>query len=176
MKCETSAAKTRPAGSGASLERRAAGGGRHRDSLSARRGRAPFPRRACRTRVLGIVCHGDGAPWAPPGVPLARIAMAQLGAEPLIEDSGPRTSRSRPARAATSPGRAAPTSCSGSFRQAAPGGSLEADTCRAYRELFALLEAQSSAKLLRISELLPRHQRRRGGRAGALQAFLHRPP
>ena len=100
-------------------------------------------------RVLGVVSHGQGAPLVAPDIPLAEVAMPQLGEHALLEIWS--------ADAAVTTGRSGNISWArtadclfGSYRQPAHESGLEAETLRAYREVFALLEAQGIPNLLRI--------------------------
>lgn len=100
-------------------------------------------------QVLGVVCHGLSAPFVAPDIPLAEVAMPQLGEQPMLEIWA--------AHEAVSTGRSGNISWArsadclfGSYRQPAHESGLEAETLRAYQEVFALLEAQGIPKLLRI--------------------------
>lgn len=104
-------------------------------------------------QVLGVVCHGLGeplgAPFIAPDIPLVEVAMPQLGENALLEIWS--------ADAAVTTGRSGNISWArtadylfGSYRQPAHESALEAGTLHAYREVFALLEAQGIPNLLRI--------------------------
>ncbi|MDP2784474.1 MAG: hypothetical protein Q8O38_07780 [Sulfurimicrobium sp.] len=104
-------------------------------------------------QVLGVVCHGlgepPGAPFIAPDIPLVEVAMPQLGEHALLEIWS--------AEAAVTTGRSGNISWArtadclfGSYRLPAHENDLEAGTLRAYREVFALLEAQGIPSLLRI--------------------------
>lgn len=99
--------------------------------------------------VLGVVCHGLAAPFVAPEVPLAEVAMPQLGETALLEIWS--------AHEPVSTGRSGNISWArsadclfGSYRQPAHESGLEGGTLRAYQEMFALLDAQGISKLLRI--------------------------
>lgn len=100
-------------------------------------------------RVLGVVCHGVEAPFLAPDIPVAEVAMRQLGESPFLEvwtvNAAVETGRSGNigwARTADF--------LFGSYRQPNHENGLEAGTFDAYQELFALLEAQRVPNLLRI--------------------------
>lgn len=100
-------------------------------------------------RVLGVVCHGIEAPFLAPGIPVAEVAMRQLGESPFLEvwtvNATVETGRSGNIDWARTP-----EFLFGSYRQPAHESGLEAGTFHAYRELFALMEAQGVSNLLRI--------------------------
>ncbi|BCB26615.1 hypothetical protein SKTS_15010 [Sulfurimicrobium lacus] len=100
-------------------------------------------------QVLGVVCHGLNAPFVAPDIPLAEVAMPQLGEQPLLEiwTAGELVTTGRSGNISW----ARTADCLfGSYRQLAHESGLEAETSIAYQEVFALLEAQGIPKLLRI--------------------------
>lgn len=99
--------------------------------------------------LLGVVCHGIDAPFVAQDIPRADVAMPQLGKHALLEiwtaDEAVATGQSGNIIWART------TDCIfGSYRQPAHESGLESGTLHAYREVFALLEAQRIPKLLRI--------------------------
>ncbi|HEY0635303.1 MAG TPA: hypothetical protein VGE00_07975 [Gammaproteobacteria bacterium] len=100
-------------------------------------------------QVLGVVCHGNPPPLTSLAIPVASVAMRQLGGAPLVEIWSADAPVSRGSSGSIVWARSEDL-LFGLYRQPPHEDGLESGTFHAYQAIFSLLAKQQLPHLLRV--------------------------